>query len=68
MGSLTRTLAACDASAARDLAPWNVASEDRATAAWRAVKSLTPRDARQEQAAIAEMIEHLTALSQGTAQ
>ncbi len=57
-----RTIAACDADAARSLAPWSLDAEDKAVAAWNAVKTITPEIARQERRAVEEMIEHLLAL------
>lgn len=51
-----RTIAACDAASAQQFAPWR---EDASVKAWRAVQSITPEIARQEQQAIAEMIAHL---------
>lgn len=56
MSARLHTIAACDASAAQQFAPWR---EDASVKAWRAVQSITPEIARQEPQAIAEMIAHL---------
>jgi hypothetical protein len=59
-----RTIAACDAAAAEQFAPWR---EDASVKAWRAVQSITPEIARQEPQAIAEMIAHLRGVQGGAA-
>ena len=54
-----RTLAACDASAARQFAPWRQEAEDRVIAAWRAVEATTPADAAQERDMVEAMMARL---------
>lgn len=59
-----RTIAACHASAVREMAPWNVMAEDRVITAWRAVESIGQSDAAQEWRMIDAMHEKLTALKE----